>query len=341
MPAQLPEANRSADLSSGCGQPIRIGLINNMPDAALKSTERQFRELLLRAAGARAVSLRVFSIPGVLRSDAGRRHVSELHEDMEILWDAGLDGLIVTGTEPRAAELINEPYWPFLAQLIDWAAEHTISTVWACLSAHAAVYRLDRIERRRLGRKLSGVFECVPVSDHTLTMLRPPQWCTPHSRYNGISEDALVAHGYRILSRASEAGADIFIKRPKSLFVFLQGHPEYDAGALLREYRRDVRRYLVAERNEYPDLPIGYFSAGAADALLNFRDRAIRDRGAELLPGFELLMSKQTVSDPWRPAATQLFANWLSLLAKDQPAAVGWPARGLDGHQKMIVIADG
>jgi homoserine O-succinyltransferase len=341
MCAQLLEANRLADLSSGCGRPISIGLVNNMPDAALRSTERQFRELLLRAAGTRAVSLRVFSMPGVQRSDAGRRHVSEHHEDMEKLWDAGLDGLIVTGTEPRAADLIHEPYWPFLARLIDWAAEHTTSTVWACLSAHAAVYRLDHIKRRRLGGKLSGVFECVPVFDHALMALRPPRWCTPHSRYNGVPEEALVAHGYQILSCAAEAGPDIFIKRPKSLFVFLQGHPEYDARALLREYQRDVRRYLVAERSEYPDLPIGYFSAEAADALLSFRDRAMRDRGVELLPGFELLMAKQTVSDPWRPVATQLFANWLSLLAEDRPVAVGWPTRGLGGHQEMTVIADG
>jgi homoserine O-succinyltransferase len=330
------------DLSSGCGRPLRIGLVNNMPDAALKSTDRQFRELVLRAAGDRAVSLRVFSIPSVVRSDAGRRHVSEHHEDMAKLWDAELDGLIVTGTEPRAADFIDEPYWPSLTQLIDWAAEHTTSTVWSCLSAHAAVYHLDRIERRPHGAKLSGIFECVPVADHTLTALGTPQWCTPHSRYNGMPEEALVTHGYRILSRAADAGADIFIKHPQSLFIFLQGHPEYDAGALLREYRRDVRRYLTAERNEYPDVPTGYFNAGAADALLEFRDRAIRERHAELLPGFELLMAKQIVSDPWRPAATQLYANWLSLLAEDQPAAVESLSRGLmNGHQEMAVLADG
>jgi hypothetical protein len=29
---------------------LTIGLVNNMPDAALKSTERQFRDLLVRAA---------------------------------------------------------------------------------------------------------------------------------------------------------------------------------------------------------------------------------------------------------------------------------------------------
>jgi homoserine O-succinyltransferase len=341
MCAQFLEPNRLTDRSPAFGRAIRIGLVNNMPDAALKSTERQFRELLLRAAGDRAASLRVFSIPGVPRSDAGRRHVSEHHEDIEKLWDAGLDGLIVTGTEPRAADLADEPYWPFLVRLIDWAAEHTTSTVWSCLSAHAAAYRLDRIERRPRAAKASGVFECVSVADHPLMALGTTRWCTPHSRYNGIPEAALLAHGYRILSHAADAGADVFIKQPKSLFVFLQGHPEYDAGALLREYRRDVRRYLTEERNEYPNLPTGYFSAEVAEALLEFRDQALRQRHAELLPGFELLMAKQTVSDPWRPAATQLFANWLSLLAEDQPAAIGWPDPRLRGHQEMAVIADG
>jgi homoserine O-succinyltransferase len=312
-----------------------------MPDAALMSTDRQFRELLRRAAGNQAVSLRVFSIPDVERSDASCRHVSEHHEATENLWDAELDGLIVTGTEPRAAALVDEPHWPFLARLIDWAAEHTTSTVWSCLSAHAAVYRLDRIERQRHDAKLSGVFECASVTDHTLMALGSPRWCTPHSRYNGMPEEALVAQGYRILSRAADAGADIFMKHPKSLFVFLQGHPEYDARALLREYRRDVRRYLISDRYEYPDLPIGYFSAGATEALIGFRDQAMRERDTSLLPGFELLMARQIVTDPWRPAATQLFANWLSFLAVDRPAAVGWSPAGARGHEGIAVTADG
>jgi hypothetical protein len=44
---------------------LRIGLVNNMPDAALRSTERQFRDLLASAAGERAVELKLFSCKAI------------------------------------------------------------------------------------------------------------------------------------------------------------------------------------------------------------------------------------------------------------------------------------
>ena len=51
-----------------------------------------------------------------------------------------------------------------------------------------------------------------------------------------------------------------------SLFLFLQGHPEYEAGTLLREYRRDIARFLRGEREHYPAVPQGYFDARANTA---------------------------------------------------------------------------
>jgi hypothetical protein len=43
---------------------VTVGLVNNMPDTALQSTERQFLELIDAAAGGMAVRLRLFSLPG-------------------------------------------------------------------------------------------------------------------------------------------------------------------------------------------------------------------------------------------------------------------------------------
>lgn len=306
------------------GGPIAVGLVNNMPDAALKSTERQFRELLTEAAGTRTVTLRVFSFPGLGRSEAGCQHVRDHHEDVAALWNAELDGLIVTGTEPRARDLADEPYWPSLARLIDWAAEHTIATVWSCLAAHAAVYRLDGIARRSRGAKLSGVFECIKTANHPLVGYGPAHWCTPHSRYNELAEEELAARGYRILARSPAAGADIFVKRQKSLFLFLQGHPEYDAGALAREYRRDVGRFLAGERDRYPELPSGYFAGGVANALLAFRERALRERDAALLADFPTPGGGQSPFAPWRGAAIRLFSNWLSYLGQAKSGTQEW-----------------
>src|SRR5262249_33225667 len=120
------------------GKPLTIGLVNNMPDAALKTTERQFRELLGSASGDVAFRLRVFSFPELPRSADGRRYVAEHHEPIEALWDCALDGLIVTGAAPVAAAIEDEPCWPTLTRLVEWAERHTQSTIWSCLAAHAA-----------------------------------------------------------------------------------------------------------------------------------------------------------------------------------------------------------
>jgi homoserine O-succinyltransferase/O-acetyltransferase len=42
---------------------LEIGLVNNMPDAALRSTERQFRTILTEAAGGAPFRLTLFFLP--------------------------------------------------------------------------------------------------------------------------------------------------------------------------------------------------------------------------------------------------------------------------------------
>src|SRR5437879_2712499 len=90
---------------------IDIGLINNMPSAALEATERQFRAQLDAAADGIVVRLRLYALPDVRRIDLHQRHVGSFCSDISDLWDSHLDGLIVTGTEPRATNLMDEPYW--------------------------------------------------------------------------------------------------------------------------------------------------------------------------------------------------------------------------------------
>ncbi len=160
--------------------------------------------------------------------------------------------LIVTGAEPRTAVLSDELYWRSLARLVDWAEEHTVSTIWSCLAAHAAVLHLDGISRERYAAKLHGVFSCERIGDHQLLAGMPSSWGTPHSRLNTLDPDTLRAAGYDLVSISADAGADAFLKQLGSLFVFLQGHPEYDPGALLGEYRRDVGRYLAGTFEHLP-----------------------------------------------------------------------------------------
>ena len=131
MSGAAPTTPRLRASRSRC---VEVGLVNNMPDAALEATERQFRSLLASAASGIDVRLTIYSLPGVPRSDAGRRVASQ-YSSIGDLWNHGADGLIVTGTEPKEKDLAKEPYWSDLTQLLAWAEEETASTVWSCLAA--------------------------------------------------------------------------------------------------------------------------------------------------------------------------------------------------------------
>jgi homoserine O-succinyltransferase len=110
----------------------------------------------------------------------------------------------------------------------------------------------------------------------------------------------------------------MFVKERKSLFIFFQGHPEYDPGALLREYRRDVGRFLAGERDSYPEIPTGYFDEDVAAAFAAFREQAIQNPGIDLLFSFPAEEAKRKLTHLWREPATRMYANWLSYLVEQK-----------------------
>ena len=290
---------------------IVIGLLNNMPDAALEATEGQFTALLDAAAGSHPVRLRFSYLPGVPRGPAARERVERTYWSLEELLRQAPDALIVTGTEPRAASLTDEPYWAQFVEVLNWAEAHTVSSIWSCLAAHAAVEVLDGVRRQRLQHKRFGVFEHSVLAGHPLMRGVSAPLRMPHSRWNDIPEDALASCGYRVLTRSEDAGVDAFVRQRNSLFVFFQGHPEYEAPTLLLEYRRDIKRFLRRERETYPPMPRGYFDDGTVAALSAIRERALSDRREELLAEFPTDLAAGRVTNTWGPAAARVYRNWL------------------------------
>jgi len=142
----------------------------------------------------------------------------------------------------------------------------------------------------------------------------------PHSRWNEIPEDALASHGYRVLTRSDAAGVDAFVKQRKSLFVFFQGHPEYEAQTLMLEYRRDIRRFLLHERETYPTMPHGYFDDATVEALKALHSRALANRSEDVLNDFPTALAAGTVTNTWRATATVVYRNWLLYLAAQRGA---------------------
>ena len=331
MPVYLKGNSHSRDLRPGNGRPgkpaadsggsgasVNIGLINNMGDAALEATERQFFALLSAASAGMSVKLSLYALPDVPRNDLGRDRIQRFYSSLQNLWDTQLDGLIITGREPRTPNLKDEPYWNSLIEVLDWADENTSSAIWSCLAAHAAILHMDGINRRRSNEKRCGVLDCVRSAHHPLTAGLPACIKVPHSRWNDIPEDELAACGYSVLTRAEDAGVDTVVKQRNSLFVFLQGHPEYESDTLLLEYRRDVKRYLKGETDTYPSMPRSYFDRDTTDALAALGEKALVDRDHQLLAGVEAALNGKPISQTWAPTAARMYGNWLRYLCEQK-----------------------
>jgi homoserine O-succinyltransferase len=295
-----------------------------MADGALEATERQFISLLEAASAGILIRLSLYSLPHVPRNEIGSRHIQDLYLSTEELWGAHLDGLITTGREPLTANLPDEPYWEDLTKVIGWARENTRSSVWSCLAAHAALFHMDGVSRVRSNEKYCGVFECAQLGEHCLTSGAQTRLRLPHSRWNGIPEEALTDCGYRVLTRANGAGVDTFVKQDKSMFVFFQGHPEYESNTLLLEYRRDVGRYLKRETEKYPSVPQGYFAPETVQVLTLLRDEALASRRDELLRDVSAVLASVQIDNTWRATATRTYRNWLEYLwaQKEQRAKI-------------------
>ncbi len=325
-PAPIPIGQAPGERGVRLGGPadrgwrtIAIGLVNNMPDAAVAATQRQFTRLLEDASGEFDVRLSLFALETLPRATEARRAMAEDYAPASALESARLDALVVTGAEPSAADLRDEPFWDELGLVLDWAAENTISSLLSCLAAHAEVLRSDGVARRPLARKRTGVFSFDVVADHELVRGLEPRYRAPHSRWNDLDEAKLVEKGYRVLARSPECGVDLFVRKARSLLVFLQGHPEYEADTLAREHRRDLLRFLRGEAASAPNPPANYYPPEVAAAVTNFARHAMAAPEAAMAAGFPVA-ALSLDDEPWRQAGVQLVHNWLGLVARRKTA---------------------
>ena len=297
---------------------LKVGLVNNMPDAALVATERQFRALLQAAAPERTLELQPFHVLEIARGPEAAARLAARSRPVDEMDRADLDAFIVTGAEPLACDLRDEPFWGALARLADWAQSDGPPSLWSCLAAHAAVLHLDGVRRHRLADKCSGLYACAPApaaagSGEALLDGLEGTWTAPHSRHNALDARELEARGYRILTRSAEAGVDVFAREgEEATMLFLQGHLEYDAASLMLEFKRDLGRFLKGARPTPPALPHGVFQAGTAARLEALVAEASGDRRPELMARWPLPSELAMTPSSWRAPAARLYRNWLA-----------------------------
>jgi homoserine O-succinyltransferase len=272
MSVVLPEAGPRA---GGQRRVLRVALVNNMPDAAFVESERQFLGLVGVGAGAGPVEVRRYGLSGVPRSSQVTKYQRREYLPLDGLWEGEPDVLMVTGSEPRADALVDEPYWSELVDLLAEASTRPTSIMLSCLAAHAALLALDGIERNRLPAKCTGIFAHDIAGASPLTGGMQGPVLMPHSRINDVPTEAVLAAGWEVLMISPAGWGAITARRGQAELLLLQGHPEYAAAQLLREYRRDVGRYLRGERPTPPDRPDDSVAPSDLPALARFHHEVL------------------------------------------------------------------
>jgi len=312
---ETPPRWSTAFAQTGTPRRLTIAVVNCMPDAALRATERQLCSLFGAASSGLVVQLKFYTLPGIPRSAAMQAHIDAFYEDINDLDDVPPDGPFMTGTEPSAGSLKEEAFWPAMAHAINLCHDNGIPAIWSCLAAHAAVLEIDGISRVRLPTKVSGVFKCrMESGKHQIFHRLPKRWVVPHSRLNGLARRDLERSGYDIVSASSEVGIDIFIKRCECIQVFLQGHPEYNPGTLAGEYRRDVLRAFNGQLAQMPSVPYGLRGQKNRIAA-RVLGRAVSQRDEMAMRiSLEQIIMALSPRKTWIANARQLFENWFTYI---------------------------
>ena len=299
------------------GRRLSLALVNNMPDSALFATQRQFIRLVEEGARDFDVTLGLTTLETVARSEELKREMAELYRFPAALSAKAADAVLVTGAEPRAATLEQEPYWRELTNLFDMARARTFSTLASCLAAHALALHLDGVARRRFARKWSGLYWTQMATPNALTEGLPEGWA-PHSRWNGLDEAELTAAGYVVLTRSAEAGVDMFARDDGHLSLSFQSHPEYESDTLAREYRRDLLRAIQGYAKP-PEPPANFYAPDVEARLRAHVDGMLAGNEAPNLPSEAMIGPDAS----WRQRGAVVIGNWLSEIAQRKRAASG------------------
>jgi homoserine O-succinyltransferase len=292
---------------------LHIGLLNMMPDAALSATERQFFRLVGESNSIAQFYMHPFTLSELPRGEKGKAHIEQYYETFEQIKEQGLDALIITGANVTGPELSHEPFWQPLIEVIDWAYENVTSTLCSCLATHAVLEFRYNKKRIPFEEKCWGVYShrvtnrCHPLVNGVNT-----RFDVPHSRYNQITSSQFEAAGLHILAESEEADVHLAVSEDKFRLVFFQGHPEYDIVSLLKEYKREINRFVNKERVDYPPFPENYFSLQSQAILTEYKSKimeAIRTKSES--PEFPEALITTKLDNTWHDTAEAILNNWI------------------------------
>lgn len=257
-------------------RPLQILILNLMPTKI--DTETQLTRLLGNTP--LQVELELLQTSTHKASNTSQEHMIAFYKTFDQIKHKNYDGMIITGAPVELLEFEEVEYWDELCEIMEWSKRHVHSTFHICWGAQAGLYYHYGIQKRKLPKKLSGVYR------HTLDYKKgmlfrgfDDEFYVPHSRNTTVfREDVEAVPELKIISSSDEAGI-YAIKSENDRQIFIMGHSEYDADTLQKEYLRDKKAGLN------PDVPCNYFPDDDD--------------------------SKEPIVK-WRSSANLLYCNWLN-----------------------------
>jgi homoserine O-succinyltransferase len=292
---------------------MHIGLLNMMPDSALAATERQFFRLVGQSNQIAQFYVHPFTVRELKRGADAEAHIAQYYETFEQVKEQGLDALIITGANVTQPDLSLEPFWKPLNKVIDWAYDNVTSTLCSCLATHAVLQFRYGQKRKHLGFKRWGVYPHRVVDRrHPLVADVNTRFDVPHSRFNDVSREQFEAAKLHILVESDVAGVHLAVSEDRLRLVFFQGHPEYDTVSLLKEYKREVKRFAQGEAGEYPPLVENYFPL-KVQAILEEHGERVKGAKKRGQPAPELPESliAGALDNTWHDTAEAVIDNWI------------------------------
>lgn len=292
---------------------LHIGLLNMMPDSALEATERQFFRLIGESNQIAQFYLHPFTLDELERSAEGKAHIEQYYQSFEQIKEQGLDALIITGANMVGSELADQPFWEPLSEVLAWAYDNVTSTLCSCLTTHAVLQFRYNQKRSPLPAKRWGVYPHRVVDrKHPLVVGVNTRFDVPHSRFNEIFPDQFNNAGLKILVESEDKDVHLAVSEDGFRLVFFQGHPEYDSISLMKEYKREVLRYINGETKEYPPFPENYFSLKCQTIFEEYQDNlnAALKQGSEI-PVFPEDLIIPYLDNTWHDTAEAVINNWI------------------------------
>lgn len=262
IPAQLPATKALQDNNifvmndiTACKQdirPLKIGILNLMPDKITTENQllRQLSNSIIQ------IDITLIAIHNHTSKNTSPDHLQTFYKSFNDIKNDKFDALIITGAPIEHLEFEKVSYWNELQEIFNWTKTNSFTTLFICWGAQAALYHFYQIEKEEFQNKLFGVYKHQIINKHDklFTGLNDTFY-TPHSRNSQSIQEAINNNSnLDVLATSNKAGIHIIANKERSQ-LFFNGHFEYDADTLLKEYQRDLQANLTSTL-----LPENYFT---------------------------------------------------------------------------------